>query len=1240
MSLKSVSTMDIEEYSNSQSDNSDIETEEYYSESDSNYENEPDYESEESENDTSGDIEKVIITDEILPNINTLDINNYKDIYEEFTTKYTYNINNKKFEDLFDDYINFIKDNYNNSDIALLNFYQITKYYNLDTIYNYFIKFILDNNKSIENYETSTYNLLKEKYNLKGPCLTNDGLFFDSNNNYLLMVQLVQPCYNNFTNNLYSNCFIPGKYYLAFDEYKIFLTLYNCIINNSKFNDNYYKYILNFLERGYKVSNLLVDIDVEYREEIKNGRIYSKILNTIIKLLEDIITKNYIVDKSNIPLYLLEKDKPSKVKENEYKDGVHIIITLPFDIEDRLFIIEELKDNFIKTKEYRNFIKDKNLILGNLKEDKDIIDKIIDIKVGACQSFMLYKSTKYLPKQEFKYFSKKDNKEKIDYKKTRYIDNQFINPVYKITNKEDIQEGYIFSNYQYLLSTNGNMDKLEELKIKRNELGEELKRKYDSMTDSIEKPKNKKNKEENIEDDINYLVEFDKSGNIIKQSNNKITDEVYNYYKNYTLEDINDLLLLIPDNKWDNYDIWMKLTWSAYSFIFTGNNSKNKDLKKELIEIIKIHNQRGKGYDEKETLKKLKQCKKYSICLSTLKNEAKKENEEEYNKIMNRIKDRKILELNSNGEEYLDYNIDNERTIKYTLEYIEGLNNEYNTVKLRNLFRTNIIEFINYFYKYHVIDNNGIVYELQKVIYNGIGILKYKEIDFEKLYSPQKEESRKLTNNELLQLQTIKDIRLHNLFPRKKENELPNINLYSSLKKTFIDNTSIIENDPIKDIIYGNKYYNKYGILVKEDIIFNINKISSLFHYSPILKTNYFIKEDDPRLNNFKFWIENLICKRYNGDDDFDLIEKKKYYIYNYLKTILLRKKNQTALLLYGSNHGVGKSTIHYLISKILTDTLSTTIEGETFFKSNYKGEYMDNKLYLGLEEVKVGENNAQYIEISNILKSFITQLFDNSDKKYEKQKDNKPVSCLSLCITSNYNNPIKIEKGDRRYSVFNCNYSFENEKDKDLFFNKLYTDFNNEEVIKTIYNYLKNTEFKCNCKDKDCIYHTQNKEFCYLSALKTPERETMIFKSTNNQEKFLIEFYNQALYSYIRNKMKQEYKDLLDKPKINSVKLPYLSIIDDEPTINITYTQFYQSYKRYCDTYKIKPVSSDNFITSFNNNLLTRITNKQNINKKTLRLYKTLEEYKKWLIDNNLFNSNYYYNFEDLEEDYICWDY
>ena len=50
------------------------------------------------------------------------------------------------------------------------------------------------------------------------------------------------------------------------------------------------------------------------------------------------------------------------------------------------------------------------------------------------------------------------------------------------------------------------------------------------------------------------------------------------------------------------------------------------------------------------------------------------------------------------------------------------------------------------------------------------------------------------------------------------------------------------------------------------------------------------------------------------------------------------------------------------------------------------------------------------------------------------------------------------------------------------------------------------------------------------------------------------------------------------------------------------------------------------------------KITNNPKINKKTLRIYKTLDEY--WLIKNNLFNNNYYYNFEDESEDYECWDF
>ena len=73
---------------------------------------------------------------------------------------------------------------------------------------------------------------------------------------------------------------------------------------------------------------------------------------------------------------------------------------------------------------------------------------------------------------------------------------------------------------------------------------------------------------------------------------------------------------------------------------------------------------------------------------------------------------------------------------------------------------------------------------------------------------------------------------------------------------------------------------------------------------------------------------------------------------------------------------------------------------------------------------------------------------------------------------------------------------------------------------------------------------------------------------------------------------------------------------------------------------YNIKFLDKNKFLSYFDKNLFTKITNNPKINNKTLRIYKTLDEYKNWLIKNNLFNNNYYYNFEDESEDYECWDF
>ena len=145
---------------------------------------------------------------------------------------------------------------------------------------------------------------------------------------------------------------ISGAYYFPPDIYMTFLSL---IINmwidlinypqlykifEKKFKYYPYSYILNLYETKCNIKPLLVDIDIDYIGELKEGeRIYKPIIKDVIDNINEIIKENFEVD--DIMLYLLEKECATN-RNKDYKDGVHIQVNIPFNPQQRQFIYNEL----------------------------------------------------------------------------------------------------------------------------------------------------------------------------------------------------------------------------------------------------------------------------------------------------------------------------------------------------------------------------------------------------------------------------------------------------------------------------------------------------------------------------------------------------------------------------------------------------------------------------------------------------------------------------------------------------------------------------------------------------------------------------------------------------------------------------------------------------------------------------------------------------------------------------------
>ena len=141
--------------------------------------------------------------------------------------------------------------------------------------------------------------------------------------------------------------------------------------------------ILHIVERPKKVGPLLIDIDFKFSKEHKERQYTDDDIKYLVSNINQVIMKYFKVSSEMINAFIFEKESPS-VKNDEYKDGFHIVYPLmAFTAEMRYLILNDVKNN-IKDKSGFKHIPFKNSL-----------DDVFDFSIVTRNGWMMYGSKKH-----------------------------------------------------------------------------------------------------------------------------------------------------------------------------------------------------------------------------------------------------------------------------------------------------------------------------------------------------------------------------------------------------------------------------------------------------------------------------------------------------------------------------------------------------------------------------------------------------------------------------------------------------------------------------------------------------------------------------------------------------------------------------------------------------------------------------------------------------------------------------
>ena len=166
-----------------------------------------------------------------------------------------------------------------------------------------------------------------------------------------------------------------GSYNIPDNEYDTFLNLYKRVFG---------KRDLHVIERNKKVGPLLIDIDFRLDKKYRERQYLISNVFKLVGIINELVTKYLNVSRDEIEYFVFEKSQPTfDTKQNNYKDGFHIVLPLPIDVKMRYFILLEAKRQAVERKIFVNIPFTNN------------VDDVFDVTVVLNNGWLMYGSRKH-----------------------------------------------------------------------------------------------------------------------------------------------------------------------------------------------------------------------------------------------------------------------------------------------------------------------------------------------------------------------------------------------------------------------------------------------------------------------------------------------------------------------------------------------------------------------------------------------------------------------------------------------------------------------------------------------------------------------------------------------------------------------------------------------------------------------------------------------------------------------------